>query len=178
MKPWIFSRAFIALIILHTALSFPAQPNHGFGFHRRGPRRTFAGIVLARKQKETICRVAQENARTNRILISVACTATVCCVMVCGVVLQSVGKVTDGLGESVGKVTEILGGSVDKVNATVNARWSETNARWGETNNRIGAIGAPFTFLCWTVGIYLLSESGKVNRVQCVCPFFDNLAGF
>jgi hypothetical protein len=159
MKPWIFSRGFIALIILHTALSFPAQPNHGFGFHRRGPRGTFAGIVLARKQKETICSLAQENARTNRILKSVSSSPFLRCAMVCGVVLHSVGKVTHRLGESVGEV-----------NATV-------KDRWGETNNRIGAIGAPFTILCWSVGIYLLSESGKVTRLQCVCPFFDNLAG-
>ena len=149
MKPWMWSRAFIALIILHTALSFPTQPNHGFGFHRRGPRGTFAGIVLARKQKEIfMCRVAQDNSWNIQILKSL--TTTVCCVSVCVVVHRSLGKVTDGKGESVGKVT-----------ATI-------NERWGETNNR---IGAPLTFLCWSLCIYLLSTSGKVNRLQCVCPF-------
>ena len=160
MKPWMWSRAFIALIILHTALSFPTQPNHGFGFHRRGPRGTFAGIVLARKQKEIfMCRVAQDNSWNIQILKSL--TTAVCCFSVCAVVHRSLGKVTDRLGESVGKVTERWGESVDKVNATI-------NERWGETNNR---IGAPFTLLCWSLGIYLLSKSGKVTRVQSVCPF-------
>ncbi len=157
MKPWMFSLAFIALIILHTALSFPAQPNHGFGFHRRGPRGTYAGILLARKQKETICRAAQENACANRILKSVTSSTFLRCAMVCGVVLHSVGKVTHRLGESVGKVTDRLGESVDKVNTTVKERWGETNA--------------PFTILCWSVSIYLLSKSGQVTRLQCVCPF-------
>ncbi len=164
MKPWIDSRVFIALIILHTTLSFPTQPNHGFGFHRRGPRGTFAGIVLARKQKETICRVAQENAWTNRILKSVTSSTFLRCVMVCVVVLHSVGTVTHRLGKSVGKVTDRLGESVDKFSTTVHERWGETNAS--------------FTILCWSVGIYLLSKSGQVTRLQCVCPFFDNLAGF
>ena len=149
MKSWMWSRAFIALIILHTALSFPTQPNHGFGFHRRGPRGTFAGIVLARKQKEIfMCRVAQDNSWNIQILKSL--TTTVCCVSVCLVVHRS-------LGESVSKVTERRGESVDKV-----------TERWGETNAR---IGAPFTLLCWSLGIYLLSKSGKVTRLQCVCPF-------
>jgi hypothetical protein len=120
-----------------------------------------------------MCRVAQDNSWNIQVLKSL--TTTVCCVMVCGVVLRSVGKkdflsvgkkdkVTDRLGESVGKVTDRLGESVGKVGATI-------NERWGETNNLIGAFGAPFTFLCWSVSIYLLSESGKVNRLQCVCPF-------
>ena len=156
MKPWMWSRAFIALIILHTALSFPTQPNHGFGFHRRGPRGTFAGIVLARKQKEIfMCRFAQDNSWNIPILKSL--TTAVCCVSVCVVVHRSLGKVTDGKGES-----------VDKVTATINERWGETNARLGVNADR---IGAPFTLLCWSLGIYLLSKSGKVNRLQCVCPF-------
>ena len=109
-----------------------------------------------------MCGVAQDNSWNIQILKSL--TTTVCCVSVCLVVHRSLGKVTDGLGESVGKVTDRLGESVDKVTE----RWGETNARLRENADR---IGAPFTLLCWSLGIYLLSKSGKVTRLQCVCPF-------
>ena len=97
-----------------------------------------------------MCRVAQDNSWNIQILKSL--TTAVCCFSVCAVVHRSLGKVTERSGES-----------VDKVNATI-------NERWGETNNR---IGAPFTLLCWSLGIYLLSKSGKVTvtRLQSVCPF-------
>ena len=113
-----------------------------------------------------MCRVAQDNSWNIQILKSL--TTTVCCVSVCVVVHGRWGE------------------SVDKVNAPINGRWGETNARWGEvnatinerwgeTNARLGVnadrIGAPFTLLCWSLGIYLLSKSGKVIRVQSVCPF-------
>ena len=98
-----------------------------------------------------MCRVAQDNSWNIPILESL--TTAVCCVSVCVVVHGRWGETNARLGE---------------VNATINERWGETNARLGVNADR---IDAPFTLLCWSLGIYLLSKSGKVTRLQSVCPF-------
>ncbi len=154
------SRAFIALIILHTALSFPTQRNHGFGFHRRGPRGT-AGVVIARTQKEdSICEFAKHHPWAVEFLKSLASPTTISCAIVSGVVLRSLDKVTDRMGES---------------NKTVTKRWEESNANKcrSETNN---SIAASLTLLCWSFGIYLFSKSREVNHACAV--FSDDLTGF
>ncbi len=106
-----------------------------------------------------MCRVAQDNSWNMQILKPL--TTAVCCFSVCVVVHGRWGETNARWGETNARL--------GVVNATI-------NERWGETNNR---IGAPFTLLCWSLGIYLLSKSGKVNRDFNACaPFSDNLAGF
>jgi hypothetical protein len=104
------SRAFIALIILHTAFSFPTKPNHGFGFHRRGP---VAVVVIASTQKELFsCKFAQKHPCCVEFLKSLSSPTLLSCYVVSGVALRTLGKVTDRWGESTAAVKE---------------KWGETN---------------------------------------------------
>jgi hypothetical protein len=151
MKLSIYRGACVALAFLHTAFSFPTQPNHGFGFHRRG---SVAGLVVARAQKENFfCKLSRNHPWLVEIFRSFASPTTLFCIGMPGVVLHCWGKSS----------------------TVVEKRWGESNSivekRWGESNaiaeNR---FGIPFTLLCWSLGIYLLFKApGEVIKVQWLC---------
>jgi hypothetical protein len=143
----------MALLLFHSASTFPTQPNHGFGFHRRG---TFGGIVFIKKKS-----IQRKNGRNlasresiGRQISQIACNAHydfLHCGFWSGPSLLE--RVHRDRKEKLGRVHR---GGARKV---------------GETNARLGEFSAPFTVLCWTLGIYLLSKTGEVNclRVPCLC---------
>jgi hypothetical protein len=143
MKRSLYSGACIALLFLHTAFSFPTQPSHGFGFHRRG---TFGGVVFTKKElKDRMAgNLYQASPLGSKFLRSLASPTTISCIVFSGVVLHCCSELKKSWGESIatvkqswGETNAIVKKSWGESTATVKERWGETNAivkkRWGES---------------------------------------------